>query len=366
MAPPPPPRSDVTVYYDPASAASFRVFTALNEKQVSYEAKPVDPAHDEQLQAWFLELSDSARLPVLRHKDRHVVGDVSTIIEHIDENFGRSGQIYPRGKSGEEARELTRKIEAVPIDLLHEGVACFWPEGVTTKLASPLASKESRVRRRDSLIRLPAMLRRHRLEEESRAAEQNLELLRDRDRVVGLLELVESALDNAEGVLGADDRVGVWLCGPTYTAADAAFAALLLKLDMLGLDSLWKGAERPNIAVYQVSTICINPVIEHMHIHRLPFLPGNGLPSPQLPEGDRLEGAFRQDGVDLGDARCSRRTRGGQQERDERGMQRQRERGNRRRRRRRRRVGRGQGRVGGRAGHRRDLRGQKTHPKEVN
>ena len=67
-----------------------------------------------------------------------------------------------------------------------------------------------------------------------------------------------------EALLSAEDRVGMWLCGPTFSSADAALACLLFSLETLGLDGrLWKGGRRPNLAVYQVKLIdeCISTVL---------------------------------------------------------------------------------------------------------
>ena len=67
-----PPRSDVTLYYDTLSASTLRVITALHEKQVDFERKPLDPSKGENLETWFLQISHTGSLPVLRHK----VGDL--------------------------------------------------------------------------------------------------------------------------------------------------------------------------------------------------------------------------------------------------------------------------------------------------
>ena len=64
----PPPRSDVTLYYDTLSASTLRVTTALHEKQVDFDKKPLDPSMGENLQTWFLQISPTGGLPVLRHK----------------------------------------------------------------------------------------------------------------------------------------------------------------------------------------------------------------------------------------------------------------------------------------------------------
>ena len=67
---PPPPRSDVTLYYDALSASTLRVLTALHEKKIDFEKKIIDPSKEEQFQPWFQEISrGTGRLPVLRHKE---------------------------------------------------------------------------------------------------------------------------------------------------------------------------------------------------------------------------------------------------------------------------------------------------------
>ena len=60
----------VTLYYDPLSASALRVMTALHEKQVAFEKKPLDPSKGENLQEWFLQIDPSGRLPVLRIRVR--------------------------------------------------------------------------------------------------------------------------------------------------------------------------------------------------------------------------------------------------------------------------------------------------------
>ena len=73
---------------------------------------------------------------------------------------------------------------------------------------------------------------------------------------------MDSILDEMEALLSAEDRVGMWLCGPTFSSADAALACLLFSLETLGLDGrLWKGGRRPNLAVYQVNSLMNGSVL---------------------------------------------------------------------------------------------------------
>jgi glutathione S-transferase len=251
----PPPRSDVTLYFDPLSASTARVATALHEKQVDFERRPIDVSAGEQFQPWFLELTGSQQLPILRHDDRHIADGVGNIMTYVDENFGRPCHLYPSGEAGEAIMLKVRAVDAIPIDLISVGIACFWPEGVTERLKSPLCDEKVRRERKAAVLALPEKLSRLGLEGAEVAAAE-AELLRDRERTVLLLDMVESVLDDVEATLAADDRVGIWLCGLSFSAADAALACLLFRLDTLGLDeSLWKGGRRPHITVYQVRLV---------------------------------------------------------------------------------------------------------------
>lgn len=86
------------------------------------------------------------------------------------------------------------------------------------------------------------------------SASDILDVFHTRSRLLSLLSHVESILDEIETELSDPDdkRVGPWLCGPIFSAADITLTALLVRLYQLGLDDqLWKGGRRPNLAVYQ-------------------------------------------------------------------------------------------------------------------
>ena len=71
-------------------------------------------------------------------------------------------------------------------------------------------------------------------------------------KYLSLLERVGEILDKVEIELSKEDRLGPWLCGACYTAADVSFSCLLLRLYQIGLDEqMWKEGTRPNISVYQ-------------------------------------------------------------------------------------------------------------------
>ena len=65
---------------------------------------------------------------------------------YVNENFGRPGTLCAAGEAGARVREQERKIDAIPIDVLAVGVACFWPEGVTERLHSQFVDPATRER----------------------------------------------------------------------------------------------------------------------------------------------------------------------------------------------------------------------------
>ena len=43
-----------------------------------------------------------------------------------------------------------------------------------------------------------------------------------------MLDQVEAILDEVENLLSAEDHLGPWLCGPTFSAADIPFVSFLI------------------------------------------------------------------------------------------------------------------------------------------
>ena len=77
-------------------------------------------------------------------KDEHISGEAWVLVSYINGSFGRAGTLCPFGKAGEKVKEPENKIDAIPLDALAVGVACFWPEGVTERLHSPFQDSATR------------------------------------------------------------------------------------------------------------------------------------------------------------------------------------------------------------------------------
>lgn len=109
---------------------------------------------------------------------------------YVNENFGRPGTLCAANEEGRRVRKQEGKIDAIPIDVLAVGVACFWPEGVTERLHSPFDDCAARSARKALVTDLPEKLQR--LGIDSKKAEEERALLLDRQRTVDLLELVSN------------------------------------------------------------------------------------------------------------------------------------------------------------------------------
>ncbi len=253
----------MTLYYSDLSHYSRKVLIGLYEKKVDFRGHLLDLKESDQLQRWFLELSPQGQVPVLRHGDK-VLADSTPILEYIDGNFGRPYQLFPSGAPGEKARDLLRRIDGINVFLVTYGVACFQTDGVTDVLRHPYYTDAFQVHMKNKMLSRPAELRvvaernsdieaGRIMAERAHRTEGALELFSDRRRFLKFLEdELDPVLDEVEEELADEDRLGPWLCGAAFTAPDVALTVLLVRLYQLGMDErLWKGGQRPALAVYQ-------------------------------------------------------------------------------------------------------------------
>ena len=68
------------------------------------------------------------------------------------------------------------------------------------------------------------------LEAKAKKVEQMLEMWADRPRYLEFLKLVDTVLDEVEEELNREDRLGPWLCGPAFSAADITLTSFLMRL----------------------------------------------------------------------------------------------------------------------------------------
>ncbi len=188
----------------------------------------------------------------------------SPSFRYIDKTFGRPYQLFPFGDQGQKTREFLELIDGVKVFLMTYGVACFQTAESTDVLRFPYYTDAYQHKLKNKILSRPSDMRlvaeRNRdiaagaeYEKKARQAEEDLETLNDRKKFLAMvLDKMEAVLDRMEEELSREDRLGPWLCGPAFGAADISLTVLLLRLHQLGLDErLWKGGARPGLAVYQ-------------------------------------------------------------------------------------------------------------------
>ena len=68
------------------------------------------------------------------------------------------------------------------------------------------------------------------LEEEAKKFESFLELWANKENFLKFLKQVDNVLDKVEEELSQENRIGPWLCGPEFSAADVSLTAFLFRL----------------------------------------------------------------------------------------------------------------------------------------
>merc|ERR1719245_339533 len=187
-------------------------------------------------------------------------------MKYIDENLGnKRQQLYPAIDSiSSKVLHYIKLFDSIPTFPLTYGAVAFYTEEVTGILRWPYCSEDVRKSFRQTILDMPSNLRNRSsdlteipagkiLAEKANSFDnQIMPILQDIELYRSLLAQVEAILDEVEAELSKDDRLGPWLCGPGYTAADVSFTCLLLRLYQIGLDEqMWKEGTRPNIPVYQ-------------------------------------------------------------------------------------------------------------------
>ena len=240
----------------------------MYEKGVDFRRVRIDLLAKEQHERWYLEkINPRGEVPALKHGDTVVV-ESSRIMEYIDENFGGMSvgrMLYPvDAQALAKSKHFMKLFDAIPTFPLTYGAVCFHTEQVTSVLRWPYSSDNVRETFKKMILSISSSLKCRSIQvndipagkvlaQKAQAFDTHIRpLFEDLTMYENFLCQIEATLDEVESHLSNDERLGPWLCGPTFTAADISFSCLLLRLYQLGLDDrMWKGGVRPNIAVYQ-------------------------------------------------------------------------------------------------------------------
>ena len=257
--------TDICLYFFEHSSPSRKVLIALHEKEVAFRKIRVDLMKKEQHERWYLEkINPRGEVPVLKHGDKMIV-ESSSIMKYIDEHLGKEpNKLYPINAGiSSQVMHFVKLFDSIPTFPLTYGAVVFHTEEVTSILRWPYCSEDVRQSFRKVILEMPSNLRQRSnelielpagkiLREKADSFDKQIRpVFQDIKLYHSLLAQVEVVLDEVEAELSNEDRLGPWLCGPGYTAADISFSCLLLRLYQIGLDQMWKEGTRPNISVYQ-------------------------------------------------------------------------------------------------------------------
>ena len=220
----------LTLYHAPGSASSQKVRLVLAEKACAWHPHTVDLFAGDQHRPAFRALNPRGEVPVVVHRGR-VLTEAGLIAVYLDDAFPEPG-LTPSAAGD---RDRMRRWLAAVDDGLHR--AC----GV---LSYALAGRMMLATRTPGEIgavidRMPdaeARAVRRRVIEQGMNAPDVVPALA---RHVALLDDLEQALTD-----------GPWLAGDRLSLADLVAVVYVWRLDHLGLDGLWRGGLRPNVAAW--------------------------------------------------------------------------------------------------------------------
>jgi glutathione S-transferase len=213
------------LYHAPVSMSSQKVCLALAEKRLPWVDCFVDLARGEHLDEWYLRINPNGLVPTLVHDGRAII-DSAVINEYLDEVFPdpplRPADPVARARM-RAWRQFANEVAlpAIRYPSFNAFVLARLAHQSDTEFAAQI---ERRPLRRRFYERL-----RNRKGFDAETIEEALEDLR-------------LTIARMEEALAA----GPWLAGNAYTLADIALAPVLVRMNDIGLASLW--AECPRVA----------------------------------------------------------------------------------------------------------------------
>jgi len=255
----------IILYYNKFSGPSRKALIALYEKNVEFTPRHMDLLNREQHERWYLLINPRGEVPVLQHGET-VVTESSRIVEYVSKNLGsgNDSRLFPRIPPVliTKVEKFIKMTDAIPSFPLTYGCVLYHSEHVTETLRYPYSIAAVRDNFRKLIDLLPVTLAQRAVQvsdieagkvlaEKAAGTAKVYPIMRELELYQALLGQVEALLDEVESELNADDHLGPWLCGPTFTAADIGLTCLLFRLYQIGLDDkYWNGGVRPGIAVY--------------------------------------------------------------------------------------------------------------------
>jgi glutathione S-transferase len=217
------------LYHHGSSVCAAKVRLALGEKGLDWAGHYVDILKGEQFRPEFLALNPKAVVPVLIH-DGEIIPESTVICEYIDEVFP-DRRIYPPSPA------LRAKVRV-------------WTKAVDEELHPACSAISYIVSHRHTILRNGVGSFEDFLKQAGAdglaARTLKWQWVKDGLQAPGAadkIRLYAGYLQKMEDALGRSE----FLVGDTFSMADIALAPYVNRLDVLGMDGLWRNKRLPNV-----------------------------------------------------------------------------------------------------------------------
>lgn len=192
----------------------------LHEKNLQWEDRPVDLLKFEQLRPDYLSINPHGVIPTLVHDGTPVV-DSSVIIEYLDEVFPDPPLSPANAVKKADMRAWMRYFEEVPTQAIR--VPTF--NALLVQRLRSMSEEEF-----ESLTEaMPLRRQFYRRMDREGGGFDDRDVEDARQRLRSTLEKVNDAVLNAP-----------WICGDQFTLADMTLMPTVVRLEDLGMASMWK------------------------------------------------------------------------------------------------------------------------------
>ena len=220
------------------SLCSQKVKLVLAEKNLEWKSHPINLLTLENLQPSYMRLNPKGVVPTLIHDDR-VITDSAAIVRYLDDQFP-----YPKLTPAEP--KLQAKMNSW-IDLQNRF-------SMRELMYGNFRGIEGIVLRRSVQIKerlLPQLMEIHpELKKQYTAKLKDVRqwnsTIQNKKEIANINAKIEPMLARLEEQLSQTH----WLCGATYSLADAVWTAVLNRLDELNFNYLWLDNTRPALESY--------------------------------------------------------------------------------------------------------------------